>query len=54
MYALLILLAVIAPTATFAMQFDLYVIGGNCNGCQWIGGDRALEDAGWDEKGGIV
>lgn len=44
MYALLILLALISPTAAFAMTFDLFSTGGNCNGCEWIGAEGTIDD----------
>lgn len=44
MYALLVLLSLMIPSAASAMTFDLHGTGGNCNGCEWIGGDGPIDD----------
>lgn len=43
MYVLLVLLALITPTATSAMKFEVSGTGGNCNGCEWIAGEGTID-----------
>lgn len=45
MHALLIILSLLAATAASAMKFELHGTGGNCNGCEWIGGDGTIDDS---------
>lgn len=43
MYVLLVLLALITPTAASAMKFEVSGTGGNCNGCEWIAGEGVID-----------
>ncbi|PZR86540.1 MAG: hypothetical protein DI537_28425 [Stutzerimonas stutzeri] len=44
MRAILILFIFIIPSAALAMKFDLYGTGGNCNSCEWLGGEGEINE----------
>lgn len=43
MRVLIVLLALITPTAASAMKFEVSGTGGNCNGCEWISGEGTID-----------
>ncbi len=45
MRLLLILCALLLPSGASAMKFGLYSTGGNCSGCEWLGGDGTIDES---------